>query len=73
MARKNKLLKKIKIFIILINLKWIKSLKNFYWLETNFMPELQLKQPGLTYTACGLFTKYRKSIQKFREAGNTYI
>ena len=37
------------------------------------MPELQLKQPGLTYTACGLFTKYRKSIQKFREARNTYI
>ena len=33
------------------------------------MPELHLKQPGFTYSACGPFTKHRKRIQKFRETG----
>ena len=32
-----------------------------------FMPELHLKQPGLTYSACGPSTKHRERIQKFRE------
>ena len=31
------------------------------------MPELHLKQPGFIYSACGLFTKHRGRIQKFRE------
>ena len=35
-----------------------------------FMPELDLKQAGFTYSACGLFTKHRKIIQKIRETGN---
>ena len=34
------------------------------------MPDLPLKQPGCTYSACQLFTKHRKRIQKFRETGN---
>ena len=34
------------------------------------MPEFHLKQPGLTYSACGPFTKHHESIQKFRETGN---
>ena len=34
------------------------------------MPELHLKQPVFSYIACGLFTKHRKRIQKFRETGN---
>ena len=34
-----------------------------------FMPELHLKQPGFTYSACGPFTKCER-IQKFRETGN---
>ena len=32
-----------------------------------FMHKLHLKQPGFTYSACRLFMKYRKSIQKFKE------
>ena len=32
-----------------------------------FMPKLHLRQPGFTYSACGLFTKHRKRIQKFKE------
>ena len=29
-----------------------------------FMPEIHLKQPGFTYSACGPFTKNRERIQK---------
>ena len=34
------------------------------------MPELHLKQPGFTYSACGPFTKPRERVQKFRETRN---
>ena len=32
-----------------------------------FIPEMHLKQPGFTYTACGPFTKNKESIQKFKQ------
>ena len=35
-----------------------------------FIPQLHLKQPEFTYSACGPFTKHRERIQKFRETGN---
>ena len=35
-----------------------------------FMPEMHLKQPGFTYSACGPFTKHKKRIQKFKETGD---
>ena len=28
-----------------------------------FMTEMHLKQPGFTYSACGLFTTTRKEVQ----------
>ena len=31
-----------------------------------FMPEMHLKQPGFTYSACGPFTKNKEKIQKFK-------
>ena len=31
-----------------------------------FMPKFHLRQPGFTYSACGIFTKYRKSLHFFR-------
>ena len=34
------------------------------------MPELHLRQPGFTYSACGLFTKHLERIQKFGETEN---
>ena len=34
------------------------------------MTELHLKHPEFTYIACGLFTKHRERIQKFRKTGN---
>ena len=36
-----------------------------------FVPEIQLKQPGFTYSACGPFTKNKERIQKFKETGDT--
>ena len=35
-----------------------------------FMPEMHLKQPGFTYSACGPFTKNKERIQKFKETGD---
>ena len=36
-----------------------------------FMPEMHLRQPGFTYSACGPFTKNERGIQKFMEIGDT--
>ena len=36
-----------------------------------YMPEMHLKQPGFTYSACGSFTKNKKIIQKFKETEDT--
>ena len=34
------------------------------------MPEMHLRQPRFTYTACGPFTKNKERIQKFKETGD---
>ena len=36
-----------------------------------FMPEMHLRQPGFTYSACGPFTKKKERIDKFIQTGNT--
>ena len=36
-----------------------------------FMPEMHIKQPIFTYSACGPFTKNKERIQKFKETGYT--
>ena len=36
-----------------------------------FMPEMHLRQPQFTYSACGLFTKHKQRIKKFKETGDT--
>ena len=35
-----------------------------------FMPEMHLRQPGFTYSACGPFTKNKERIQRFKETGD---
>ena len=35
------------------------------------MPEIYLKQPRFTYSACGPFTKNKERIEKFMQTGNT--
>ena len=36
-----------------------------------FMPEIHLRQPQFTYSACGPFTNHEERIQKFKETGDT--
>ena len=43
----------------------------FLLVGDKFMPEMHLKQPGFTYSACGLFTKNKERIEKFMQTGNT--
>ena len=35
-----------------------------------FLPELDLRQPGFTYSACGPFMKNKERIEKFMQTGN---
>ena len=35
-----------------------------------FMHEMHLKQPGFTYSACGLFTRNKERTEKFMQTGN---
>ena len=39
----------------------------FLLVGDTFMPEIHLRQPGFTYSACGPFTKNKETIQKFKE------
>ena len=38
----------------------------FLSVRDTFMPEIHLKQSGVTYHACGPFTKNKERIQKFK-------
>ena len=43
----------------------------FLLVGDKFMPEMHLKQPGFTYSACGPFTKNKERIRKFKETEAT--
>ena len=43
----------------------------FLLVGNKFMPELHLKQPSFTYSACGPFTKHAERIKKLEQTGNT--
>ena len=56
------------------NLDCIQNERNsntFLLAGDKFMPEMHLKQPGSTYSACGPFTKNKQRIQKFKQIGDT--
>ena len=44
---------------------------NFLLVGDTFMPEMHVKQPGFTNSACGPFTKNKERIKKFMETGKT--
>ena len=46
-------------------------INNFLLAGDKFMPEMHLRQPGFTYSACGPFTKNKERIEKFMQTGNT--
>ena len=43
----------------------------FLLLGDKFIPEMHLKQPGFTCSACGPFTKNKERIEKFMQTWNT--
>ena len=45
-------------------------MNKFLLVGNKFMPEMYLKQPGFTYSACGPFTRNKKRIEKFMQTGN---
>ena len=46
-------------------------INKFLLVGDKFMPEIRLRQPQFTYSACGPFTKHEQRIQKFKETGDT--
>ena len=42
----------------------------FLLVGNTFMPEMYLKQPGFTYSACGPFTINKERIKKFTQTEN---
>ena len=48
-----------------------KIVNTFLLSADNFMPEMHLRQPGFTYSACGPFKKIKGRIQKFEETENS--
>ena len=48
-----------------------KIINKYLLIEDKFIPEMRLKEPRFTYSACGPFTKDKERIQKFKETGNS--
>ena len=63
------LLNKIPLLNVL-SVKMNEIVNKFFLARDKFMPEMHLKQPGLTYSACGPFTKTER-IKKVMQTGNT--
>ena len=47
------------------------KVNKFLLAEGKFLPEMHLKQPDVTYSACGPFTKNNERIEKFMQTENT--
>ena len=46
-------------------------INTFLLVGDKFMTEMHLRQPGITYSACGPFTKTKERIQKFKQTGDS--
>ena len=63
--------------IPLLNVLFLKCIKineilnKFLMAGDKFMPEMHLKQPRFTYSACDPVTKNKERIEKFMATGNT--
>ena len=57
-----------------MNIIMSEIINKFLLTGDKFIPEMHLRQPGFTYSACGPFTKNKERIQKFKETGDaSYI
>ena len=52
-------------------IKMNEIVNKFLLVGDKFMTEMQLKQPGFTYSACGPFIKNRERTEKFMQTGDT--
>ena len=52
---------------ISLEYKMNETVNRFLLAGDKFMPEMHLKQPGFTYSACGPFTKNKERIQKLKK------
>ena len=63
------------IFCFNADAKWYMEMNEivnkFLLAGDKFMPEMHLKQPRFTYSACGSFTKNKERIQEFKETRDT--
>ena len=46
-------------------------INTFLLVGDKFMTEMHLRQPGITYSNCGPFTKTKERIQKFKQTGDS--
>ena len=51
-------------------IKMNEIVNKFLLVGDKFMPEMHLKQLGLTYSACGPFTENKERIKKFMQTKN---
>ena len=49
----------------------MKIVNKFLLAGDKFIPEMHLRQPGCTYSACRPFTKNKQRTQKFKETGDS--
>ena len=47
------------------------TINKFLLAGDKLMPEMHLRQPGFTYSACGPFTKHKERVKKFGQTGDT--
>ena len=52
------------------NYKMNDIINKFLLAGDKFMPEMHLKKPGFTYSACGPFAKNKERIQSFKQTGD---
>ena len=46
-------------------------MNKFFLVGDTFIPQINLKKPRFTYSACSQFTENKERIEKFMETGNT--
>ena len=56
-----------------MHIKMNEIVNKFLLAGDTFMPEMHLKQPGFTYSACGPFTKNKERIQRFKKLATQVI
>ena len=56
---------------MLNRIKMNEIVNKFFLAGDKFMPEMHLKQLGITYNACRPITQNKERIQKFKETGDT--